>query len=452
MREVQVRPRSFDRPLVVGTLYLDVETAELVRFRFSFTPAAVPRPAARGHQHRAGERAATRGATGFPYRQEIEIRRRASWLDFPARGIIRGRWEIEDYDLNVPLPPAVLRQGPAIGGLVRPQPGDSQLGPRRSRTAIAGVAAPINRAGHGRAPGRGRADRRRPGAERPSLEPARDRLAERPRPGEPGAGPRARLRRRLVGIRASRFRLRPRIGYGTSDDRVTGGLTRRRRDSAPRSSPSAPTRQIRDFSDLPVIAPVAQLPARPGRRATTTATTSCSMRRPRASGTGSSGRTSVELRARASRRASRVGVEATPANGTYRPNPPLGAGTCRVVRASSSSGRAAAWRVRRDLQGRLSPRGAGRAPATTSGPPPRAAGSPAPVAGTSCSRGRTPEPAREGSPPTGASCSAAGGRCRVSRSGRTAAEPWRWRKLEWRLEVPVPALPLGSFASDGAHR
>jgi hypothetical protein len=39
-REVQVRPRSFARPLVVGTLYLDVATAELVRFRFSFTPAA----------------------------------------------------------------------------------------------------------------------------------------------------------------------------------------------------------------------------------------------------------------------------------------------------------------------------------------------------------------------------------------------------------------------------
>jgi hypothetical protein len=40
VREVQVRPRTFAEPLVVGTLYLDVATAELVRFRFSFTPAA----------------------------------------------------------------------------------------------------------------------------------------------------------------------------------------------------------------------------------------------------------------------------------------------------------------------------------------------------------------------------------------------------------------------------
>ena len=38
--QVQVRPRSFARPLVVGILYIDVATAELVRFRFSFTPAA----------------------------------------------------------------------------------------------------------------------------------------------------------------------------------------------------------------------------------------------------------------------------------------------------------------------------------------------------------------------------------------------------------------------------
>ena len=40
----------------------------------------------------------------LPRRQEIEIRRTGSWLDYPARGIIRGRWEIEGYDLNVPLP------------------------------------------------------------------------------------------------------------------------------------------------------------------------------------------------------------------------------------------------------------------------------------------------------------------------------------------------------------
>src|SRR5437773_10261010 len=36
----------------------------------------------------------------LPRRQEIEIRRTATWMDYPVRGIIRGRWEIGDYKLN----------------------------------------------------------------------------------------------------------------------------------------------------------------------------------------------------------------------------------------------------------------------------------------------------------------------------------------------------------------
>src|SRR6185369_16214922 len=40
VRRVEVRPRDFGRPMVVGTLYLDAETAALFRFRLSSTPAA----------------------------------------------------------------------------------------------------------------------------------------------------------------------------------------------------------------------------------------------------------------------------------------------------------------------------------------------------------------------------------------------------------------------------
>src|SRR2546427_11134279 len=39
----------------------------------------------------------------LPYRQEIEIRRRATRLDVPVRGIIRARWEIDGYVLNLGL-------------------------------------------------------------------------------------------------------------------------------------------------------------------------------------------------------------------------------------------------------------------------------------------------------------------------------------------------------------
>ena len=54
-----------------------------------------------------------------------------------------------------------------------------------------------------------------------------------------------------------------------------------------------------------------------------------------------------------------------------------------------------------------------------------------------------------GSPPTEASSSAAGGRWWASRSGPTAADRMALAQIEWRLEVPVPALPLGSFATTG---
>src|SRR3989454_6893969 len=39
----------------------------------------------------------------LPYRQEIEIRWRATWLDVPVRGIIRARWEIDGYVVNFGL-------------------------------------------------------------------------------------------------------------------------------------------------------------------------------------------------------------------------------------------------------------------------------------------------------------------------------------------------------------
>ena len=49
------------------------------------------------------ENALWEGRFWLPYRQEIEIRRRSTWLDIPARGIIRGRWNVDGYILNVGL-------------------------------------------------------------------------------------------------------------------------------------------------------------------------------------------------------------------------------------------------------------------------------------------------------------------------------------------------------------
>jgi hypothetical protein len=40
----------------------------------------------------------------LPSRQELEIRRAGTWLEYPVRGIIRGRWEIGDYQFNLGTP------------------------------------------------------------------------------------------------------------------------------------------------------------------------------------------------------------------------------------------------------------------------------------------------------------------------------------------------------------
>ncbi|HET7110562.1 MAG TPA: hypothetical protein VFI41_06790, partial [Gemmatimonadales bacterium] len=100
---LSVRPRDFAQPRVVGTLFLDAATSQLVRFRFSFTPAAYLDSQLEDISITL-ESALWEGRYWLPHRQDIEIRRRFSWLEFPARGIIRGRWEIEDYDLNAPFP------------------------------------------------------------------------------------------------------------------------------------------------------------------------------------------------------------------------------------------------------------------------------------------------------------------------------------------------------------
>lgn len=99
---LQVRPKDFDAPRIVGTLYLDVATAALVRMAFDFTPAAYRDPELEDVSVVLDD-ALWDGRFWLPYRQEIEIRRRVTWLDFSARGIIRGRWEIGDYAFNLGL-------------------------------------------------------------------------------------------------------------------------------------------------------------------------------------------------------------------------------------------------------------------------------------------------------------------------------------------------------------
>ena len=440
VREVQVRPRSFARPLVVGTMFIDTDTAELVRFRFSFTPAAYLDRQLEDITI-ALENARFEGRWWLPYRQEIEIRRRASYFDFPARGIIRGRWEIEDYDLNVGVPPEVL-VGPSIGGLTRPQPGDSGWeGPLSA--AIADVAAPINE------------------QDMEALRVEVERIAgSRALGGLPSSrlatgslSDLARVNRvqglvlgfgGVVGI-GGRVRLRPQIGYGTSDDRLTGGLELLAGAGATQVSLGA-ERRIRDVADLAVISPALNslLAQEAGddygdyvllNRATVGA-------RHRLGG-----RTSVELQL-ALEESRSVGVASSPANGSYRPNPPLGAGTFRIARLAlerASGGMA----VARDFQGRLAlEAGEGDGEylrAAADGRWLTGAGPGRLLARVHLGGGTDRLP--------GYRSFVLGGR------GTLLGEPFRayggrtmaLAHAEWRVEVPVPALALGSFASTGRH-
>lgn len=102
--EVKVRPRNDREPRVIGALYLDRDNAQVVRMALSFTRAAFL-----DKQLEDLFVVLENGLVGtqfwLPRRQEIEIRRSATWLDYPVRGIIRGRWEIGDYQLNPNIPP-----------------------------------------------------------------------------------------------------------------------------------------------------------------------------------------------------------------------------------------------------------------------------------------------------------------------------------------------------------
>jgi hypothetical protein len=137
---LQVRPKRFDQAGIVGTVYLDAESADLVRLSFSFTAAA--------YLDRELEdvsivldNALWEDRFWLPYHQELEIRRRARWLDMPIRGIIRGRWEVDGYQLNVGLARSWF-VGPEITAVPKAER-DSFPWTEPLATAIQGAAEPV---------------------------------------------------------------------------------------------------------------------------------------------------------------------------------------------------------------------------------------------------------------------------------------------------------------------
>ncbi|OLC03111.1 MAG: hypothetical protein AUH78_26410 [Gemmatimonadetes bacterium 13_1_40CM_4_69_8] len=137
---LRVRPKNFDAPRIVGTLYVDAATADLVRLAFNFTPRAYL-DAQLEDVSIVLDNALWEGRFWLPYRQELEIRRRATWLDVPARGIIHARWDIEGYVFNLGLA-ASWFQGDEITFLPKAER-DSFPWPEPLTEAIQTVAEPV---------------------------------------------------------------------------------------------------------------------------------------------------------------------------------------------------------------------------------------------------------------------------------------------------------------------
>ncbi|HKU61299.1 MAG TPA: hypothetical protein VJQ44_08795 [Gemmatimonadales bacterium] len=439
VRRVEVRPRDFGRPMVVGTLYLDAETAALVRFRFSFTPAAYLDRQLEDISI-VLENGRYEGRYWLPYRQDVEIRRRTTWLDFPARGIIRARWEIGDYDLNPALPERIFT-GAAIGGLHSPQPDTGQWA-RPLADAVAGVAQPVTEQDM---------DALRAEAERiagarvlsgiPANRPAIGAVSDLVKVNRVqglafGIGG-------VLGLSERRVELRPTLGYGTEDERMTGGLSVTVGQGATQVTGFA-ERRLQDISDLPVIAPI--LNSFTAQESGNDYGDYALVDR---AGLGVrhrlSGRNSLVLELGAEESHS-VATAATPANGAYRANPPLGAGSLGIARLAlerASGGMA----VRSDLQGRLAVEGgAGDADylrATAEGRWLTEAGAGELLTRIYAGVGTAGLP--------GYRSFVLGGR------GTLMPEPFRayggrstaLAQVEWRLDVPAPAIGLGSFASTG---
>lgn len=110
--QLSIRPKNDRAPRAVGAVFVERATAQVVRMAFSFTRVALKDKSLEDVSVIL-ENGLIEDRYWLPRRQQIEIRRTGTWLDFPFRGIIRGRWEIRDYEVNTGLPPAFFT-GPEI--------------------------------------------------------------------------------------------------------------------------------------------------------------------------------------------------------------------------------------------------------------------------------------------------------------------------------------------------
>jgi hypothetical protein len=116
--EIEVRPKRSDRAAIVGTVYVDRASADIVRMTFTFTPVSyVDRRL--DYINISLDNSLWEGRYWLPHEQSVEIRRQIPELDFIAGAVILGRFRVSNYRLNVELP-SVTFLGTGVDALPEP--------------------------------------------------------------------------------------------------------------------------------------------------------------------------------------------------------------------------------------------------------------------------------------------------------------------------------------------
>ena len=101
--QVQVRPKRHDRSAMIGSIFIDRASADIVRMTFTFTPASyVDRRL--DYINISLDNGLWSGRYWLPNEQYVEIRRQIPELDFVAGAVIKGRLRVYDYQFNRDLP------------------------------------------------------------------------------------------------------------------------------------------------------------------------------------------------------------------------------------------------------------------------------------------------------------------------------------------------------------
>lgn len=105
--EIQVRPKRLDRPALIGSIYVDRASADIVRMTFTFTPASYVDKRL-DYINISLDNGLFGGRYWLPNEQSVEIRRQIPELDFAAGSVIKGRIHISKYEFNANIPDSIF--------------------------------------------------------------------------------------------------------------------------------------------------------------------------------------------------------------------------------------------------------------------------------------------------------------------------------------------------------